>query len=172
VIGMILLKKLGRALVENWFPTLLTVLVLAIGVGAVVVGVGVEVPKPVPEFALEARPIYRAQVSGAWFAIFYVMVMAIALAFSGRGFVRFGPGGVEAGRIFKRARARRKTESSIGELQAGFRNVQRSLEAVAAGLEVISERQDEAEEERAALGARIDELERRIAESSSENRSL
>lgn len=165
---MSLLKNLGRAMVEHWFPVLLA----AIGVGAIVIALDVPAPEPLPQYALQAEALYRAQVMGAWFAIPYLMVMAVGLAFSGRGFIRFGPRGVEAGTVFKRARARRKTARAIRDLQAGLRKVQPGLEALTAGLGIVAGRQDEAIEEQSAQAARIEVLEQRLDEVNSDNQGL
>lgn len=93
-----------------WSRALLTAAVSAAALGAGAVGLAVRVPRHIPDVALGAAPAYRAEVGGLCFAIAYVAIQAIGLAVRGRGFVRFGPRGVEPGRILKKRRASRRDD--------------------------------------------------------------
>jgi len=88
-----------------WLQALLTAAVIAAATAAGAVALAVPVPARIPAFALCAAPVYRGEVGLACFLIFYVVIQAIGLAVSGRGFVRFGPRGVEPGRVLGKPRA-------------------------------------------------------------------
>jgi hypothetical protein len=90
-----------------WLRVLLTAAVTGAAIWAGTVAHSVQVPGRIPVFALCAAPVYRGEVGLACFLIAYVVIQAIGLAVSGRGFVRFGPRGVEPGRVVgRRARWR------------------------------------------------------------------
>ncbi|HEU5064056.1 MAG TPA: hypothetical protein VFT79_13035 [Solirubrobacterales bacterium] len=59
----------------------------------------VAVPHPVPDYALQAEEIYRLEIGAAFFAAFYLALIAILLALGGRGFVEFGTQGLKAQRV-------------------------------------------------------------------------
>lgn len=167
---MSLLKKLVRWLLDSWFSVLLTVIVVAAAAGAVSVGLAVPVPKPIPDFALQARPVYRALVGGVWFAVVYLVIMAVALAIDGRGFVKFGSRGIEPGQLLKKRRARKKNSRSIRRLQGGLKTVSGSLAVLKAGLKSLAAKHDNLEQElnetQDEQDARIEELEERQRKSS------
>jgi hypothetical protein len=143
---MKVLRKLAHVLLERWFPLLLTVLVVAAAGCGLAIGLRVPVPDPVPEFALRARPVYRAEVGAAWFVLVYLGIIAVALAADGRGFIKFGSGGVEAGQLLKKRRARKRSSRAISRLQDGLKTVGGSLAALKAGLTNLAARHDELEE--------------------------
>lgn len=57
---------------------------------------GVRVPDPVPNFALQAAPVYRLEVGAASFTVLNLAAMALALALDGRGFAELGTRGLRA----------------------------------------------------------------------------
>jgi hypothetical protein len=57
------------------------------------------VPHPVPDYALQAEEIYRLEIGAAFFAAFYLTLMAMLLALGGRGFAEFGPNGLKAQQV-------------------------------------------------------------------------
>jgi hypothetical protein len=59
----------------------------------------VEIPEPVPDYALQAEEIYRLEIGVAFFVAFYLAVMAVVLAFSGKGFAELGTNGLKAQRV-------------------------------------------------------------------------
>lgn len=93
-------KDSVRAWVERWgFATM-------VGLAALVAaGVGwkVEVPPEVPDFALNAAPIYRVEVGAATFLGVYLVAIAFVLALNNRGFSEIGTHGLKARDITKRA---------------------------------------------------------------------
>jgi hypothetical protein len=152
------LNRLARGLLEYWFPVLLTVFVVLAAAGGVWVGTHVTVPDPAPEFALLSDAVYRAEVGGVWFVIVYLGIMAVTLAFEGRGFVRFGPRGVEAGRLRKKLRARRKSSRSVKRLQKGLKTVYVSIKALTAAVHDLYARQSQVEEVQRDQGERTELL--------------
>jgi hypothetical protein len=79
-------------------PTERFVLVAAVLVSALVAGwVGLEsdAPKSIPGFALASAAVWHLEVASAFFVALYIGVLAVALAWQGKGFAKFtGPGGV------------------------------------------------------------------------------
>lgn len=53
-------------------------------------------PNRIPDFALQSAAVYRLEVGAAFFVAFYLVAMALVLAFSGRGFAELGPRGLRA----------------------------------------------------------------------------
>jgi hypothetical protein len=85
-------------------------LLLAGLVGSVCVAATTAVPDPVPDFALQAEAIYRLEIGAAFFAVFYLVTMAMVLALDGRGFAEIGTKGLKAQRVVNRASARQQQE--------------------------------------------------------------
>jgi hypothetical protein len=72
------------------------VLVLAALAASGYLAASVPVPHPVPDFALQAAPVYRLEVGAVSFAILYLAAMAFVLALGGRGFTEIGTQGLRA----------------------------------------------------------------------------
>lgn len=51
-------------------------------------------PDPVPDYALQSEEIYRLEIGAAFFVAFYLALMAIVLALTGKGFAEFGTKGL------------------------------------------------------------------------------
>jgi hypothetical protein len=54
------------------------------------------VPESVPDYALQSEEIYRLEIGAAFFVAFYLVTMAVVLAFEGRGFTELGTKGLRA----------------------------------------------------------------------------
>lgn len=66
---------------SGWLRTHgLRVLILAALAGSAYLAATVRVPLPVPGFALQAAAVYRLEVGAACFVVFYLAVLAFALA--------------------------------------------------------------------------------------------
>jgi hypothetical protein len=66
---------------------------------AFVVAVTVAIPPEVPNVALQAPALYRAEVGGAIFICLYLASVAFVLALRNRGFTEIGTAGVKANRL-------------------------------------------------------------------------
>lgn len=75
------------------------VLVVAGLAAAAYLAASTTVPHPVPAFALQAIAVYRLEVGGACFAVFYLATMALVLALDGRGFAEVGTKGLRAVKV-------------------------------------------------------------------------
>lgn len=62
----------------------------------------VAMPEPVPDYALQSEEIYRLEIGAAFFVAFYLALMAILLALSGKGFAEFGTRGLRAETVVPR----------------------------------------------------------------------
>lgn len=60
-------------------------------------------PDPVPDYALQSEEIYRLEIGASFFVAFYLALMAILLALSGRGFAEFGTRGLRAEAVVSQA---------------------------------------------------------------------
>ena len=49
-----------------------------------------------PDYALQAKEIYRLEIGTAFFVAFYLVTMAVMLALGGKGFAEFGAKGLKA----------------------------------------------------------------------------
>jgi hypothetical protein len=56
----------------------------------------IPLPAAVPDYALQASPVYRLEVGAACFVVVYLAAMAFFLALDGRGFAEFGTRGLKA----------------------------------------------------------------------------
>lgn len=79
------------------FPLLVLVALAVSGYFAA----SVRVPDPTPDFALQAAAVYRLEVGGACFAVFYLAAMALVLALDGRGFAEIGTKGLRAAEVVR-----------------------------------------------------------------------
>jgi len=77
----------------------------------------VAVPHPVPDFALQAKEIYRLEIGAAFFVAFYLATLAVVLALSGKGFAELGTRGLKATTVTQQE-AGRSHQESISRLQA------------------------------------------------------
>lgn len=104
-------------------------------VGAGLLAGSAATPQPVPDYALQAEEIYRLEIGAASFVVFYLAVMAIALALDGRGFAEFGTKGLKAEQVVasgrqqealaSQLRAIRRTEERLQELHVQVESLQR-----------------------------------------------
>lgn len=72
---------------------------ITVGLAALVaayVAWNVDVPREVPDFALNAAPVYRAEAGAATFLGLYLVAMAFVLALNNRGFSEIGVNGLKA----------------------------------------------------------------------------
>jgi hypothetical protein len=83
--------------------------VLLAAVGAIALGFFVPIPQELPSLAQGSATLWRVEQGGFSFVVFYVLVIAVALALKGRGFTEFGPGGVKTGDV---VRTKKKKGSS------------------------------------------------------------
>jgi len=73
---------------------------IAVGLAALLAAYlawSVTAPQQVPDFALRAEPVYRAEVGAAVFLGQYLVIMAFVLALNNRGFSEIGVNGFKAG---------------------------------------------------------------------------
>lgn len=87
---------------KGWFKHGLAAAVLLVALGAIALGLAVPAPKELPGLAQGSTALWRVEVIGFSFAIFYLLVAAIALALQGRGFIEVGPSGVKAGDVIQK----------------------------------------------------------------------
>ncbi len=85
-----------RRWLENYGFVLLVFLALAC---AGYLAGSAEAPERIPDFALQAEEIYRLEIGGSFFIAFYLVAMAVVLAFTGKGFAEFGKQGLKAQRV-------------------------------------------------------------------------
>ena len=71
-------------------------MVAAAVVAGLVAALTVSPPSQVPDFALKAVAVYRAEVGAAVFFALYLATMALVLAMHNRAFTELGTGGVRA----------------------------------------------------------------------------
>jgi hypothetical protein len=86
-------KASARAWVERWGFAIIVGLAALVAAG---VAWKVEVPPEVPDFALNAAPIYRVEVGAATFLGLYLVEIAFVLALNNRGFSEVGTHGLKA----------------------------------------------------------------------------
>lgn len=99
---------------RHWFNNYgFAFLVVGGGAAAAYLAITVTVPDPVPDFALQAREIYRLEIGMAFFVAFYLATMALVLALDGRGFAELGARGLKAGQV---------VDQAAGKHQRGFRH--------------------------------------------------
>jgi H+/gluconate symporter-like permease len=75
------------------------------------------IPEPVPDYALQAEEIYRLEIGAAFFVAFYLAVMAVVLAFSGKGFAEFGTRGLKAEAVIVRREQKETSQQMLEELR-------------------------------------------------------
>ena len=63
---------------------------------AVWIGATVDVPDELPSYALQAAPVYRLEIGGAFFSATYGASLAFVLALENRGFTELSASGVKA----------------------------------------------------------------------------
>ncbi len=91
------------------------ILVLAALASSGYLAASVPVPDSVPDFALQAAPVYRLEVGAACFAAFYLAAMALMLAFDGRGFAEFGTKGLRVTEVIRAATEQEVVMNSVVE---------------------------------------------------------
>jgi hypothetical protein len=126
-------RRLYRWLKKYGFAILV---LIAIG-GACYLAASVDVPDPAPDFALKSREVYRLEIGGAFFAVFYLVALTFVLALSGRGFAQLGTQGFKAERVvvdqkqntafLGQRRINRTMRDGLAELRAGMRAVDQTL---------------------------------------------
>jgi len=87
----------------------------------------------VPDFALQASPVYRLEVGAACFIVVYLAAMAFFLALDGRGFAEFGMRGLRAEQIVRAADD--EEQVTLDEQAKVTQGLEATLEDVEAALE-------------------------------------
>ncbi|HET9592295.1 MAG TPA: hypothetical protein VFP17_05195 [Solirubrobacterales bacterium] len=128
--------------------------VFLVAVGAVVLGLAVPAPEKLPGLAQGSTALWRVEIIGFAFGIFYVVVAAIALAVEGRGFTEVGPSGVKAGDVVQK-----KHQLGLEEQAEILDAVRRAVLANAALQRAAVQRQGEELKE---LRDRLDQLEEKL----------
>jgi hypothetical protein len=63
-----------------------------------------KVPERIPDYALQSEEVYRLEIGAGFFVAFYLALMTVVLAFSGRGFAEFGARGLKTETVVGRQR--------------------------------------------------------------------
>lgn len=112
----------------------------------------VRIPAPVPDFALQASPVYRLEVGAACFAMVYLAAMAFFLALDGRGFAELGTRGLKAQQIVKTSNDEQKMtlawqikiqqdlEQRLDRIDTDLENTSESLDAQEERLQFLERR--------------------------------
>lgn len=117
-------------------------LLLAV-LGATAVSLATPAPATLPAVALESMALYKLEIMAGAYVIFYVLLTSFFLSLSGRGFVKLGPGGVQAGPVLptkqqltlqKQTRAidllRRNLDMNTALTQVANQELQKEIEAI------------------------------------------
>lgn len=104
----------------------------------------VAIPEPVPDYALQAEEIYRLEVGVAFFAAFYLALMAFLLALGGRGFAEFGAHGLKAQTVVAQ---RTRQQDALSRQREIDRQALARLEKLRKKLEQQEERLEQLESE-------------------------
>ena len=102
-------------------------------VGAAYLAASARIPTPIPDFALQAAPVYRLEVGAACFVVVYLAAIAFFLALDGRGFAELGTRGLKAAQIIRAADG--DDQATMAEQIEVNRNLERELEDVKADLQ-------------------------------------
>jgi hypothetical protein len=113
----------------------------------------VRVPDSVPDYALQAAPVYRLEVGVACFGVFYLAAIAFLLALEGRGFVELGARGMKAGRVIQAADDEQdvtlaKQMKLLGDMKEDVTTVKSALREAVLDLKVQERRLDRLEEQK------------------------
>jgi len=117
--------------------------------GAAALGLSEPVPGELPGIAQGSVGLWRVGIVGSSFMVFYVLMLAIGLAFYGRAFIEFGPSGVKAGEVVQ------------AKQQAGLEGLTEALNALA---ENVALNASLTQVMAAQTRHRMDEFERRLDE--------
>jgi hypothetical protein len=101
--------------------------------GSAYLAASVRMPTVVPDFALQASPVYRLEVGAACFIVVYLAAMAFFLALDGRGFAEFGTRGLRAEQIVRAADD--DEQVTLDEQAKVTQGLEATLEDVEAALE-------------------------------------
>jgi hypothetical protein len=128
----------ARVWLYRWFKKYgFAVLVLIAVGGACYLAASVDVPDPAPDFALKSRQVYRLEIGGIFFAVFYLVALTFVLALSGRGFAQVGTQGFKAEKVVVdqkqntvfhgQRRINRTMRDGLADLRAGMRTIDETL---------------------------------------------
>jgi hypothetical protein len=81
----------------------------------------VTAPKKAPDFALDSKEIWHAEIGLAFFITLYIAIVAVMLAWQGKGFTKLaGPGGLsaEADEVMKLQESSSELRNALANLQA------------------------------------------------------
>jgi hypothetical protein len=111
-----------------------TLVVIAAACGALV-GALAEPPADLPGYALDSSTIYRLELTLAAFALVYVPLTTVFLAFQGRAFVKLtaGPASIEAEKV-------RALRAAAGEIQRTASLHERDIEDLLNAVEDLAVR--------------------------------
>jgi len=123
---------------------------LLAAVGAAAVSLATPAPTALPGVALESMALYKLEVMAGAYVIFYVLLTSFFLSLSGRGFVKMGPGGVQAGPVLPT-----KQQLTLQKQTKAINLLRRNLEMNTALTQVANE---ELRKEIEAVNRRIDKL--------------
>lgn len=100
-------------------------------------------PDAVPDFALQAAPVYRLEVGAACFVVVYLAAMAFFLALDGRGFAELGPKGLRATEVVQAAgeemKLIRDMREDLTDLETALDNAIEDLKAEGLRLQTLEE---------------------------------
>lgn len=106
----------------------------------------VPVPNPVPDFALQAEPVYRLEVGAACFAVFYLATMALVLALDGRGFAEVGTKGLRAVAVTRASEEQQMNASEQAKLVSDMgKELERTNAALENAFEAINRQKERLE---------------------------
>lgn len=102
-----------------------------------------------PDYALRAAEVYRLEIGAAFFVAFYLVVMALLLALSGKGFAEFGTRGLKVNEVVEQqddatlrqqARIDHQTREMLEDVRAEVEDIQTTLGSHRQRLERIEAR--------------------------------
>jgi len=118
--------------------------------GATAVSLATPAPAALPGVALESMALYKLEIMAGAYGIFYVLLTSFFLSLSGRGFVKMGPGGVQAGPVLPT-----KQQLTLQKQTRAINVLRRNLDMNTALTQVANQ---ELQEEIEAVNRRIDKL--------------
>jgi hypothetical protein len=151
----IVLRRIKKWLEDYGFG----VLVLAAIVAAGFIAVYAELPVPIPDFALKSTSLYRLEIGGASFFIFYLAVVAFVLALNGRGFTSIGPRGVKADQV---VRANQVQQQTIKGQEKSIEALERSLERNRTATGLLNQQNRKLRDQVRQLQVQADEMQERL----------
>jgi hypothetical protein len=118
--------------------------------GGTAVSLTTPAPATLPVVALESIALYKLEVMAGAYVIFYVLLTSFFLSLSGRGFVKMGPGGIQAGPVLLT-----KQQLTLQKQTKAINVLRRNLDRNTALTQVANQ---ELREEIEAVNRRVDKL--------------